>query len=198
MRTSCDLTEAKKIRAFYFNESVIIHALVVKHSDCEIFSIVRSLLDVEPPAFTIQKCTEGICNDRWLNEEKNLAQIFYIGVYRESIHVSHSGGTETIKVKRISIDLKTFGGLPEPFIKITNNFEEDPQVIKRTQSSTSKGYSNTFSLEEALKDAIKNLKFKNPNPNFPDELITIVVKKIGILYGGFVGFNGTLFVDIEA
>jgi len=84
----------------------------------------------------------------------------------------------------------------------TTNFEEadfpfkaekliEPHIATRKAT----GHSNSFSFDEAFRDAIDNLpQITNPHP---DQLIEIKVTEIGALIGGFPGFH-QLYVNIEA
>ena len=121
----------------------------------------------------------------------------------ETVNIIDAKGSHTVKVEHTSAETLAADAkagsdtLPQGVaeeISRTAAAAEDPRtaVIRRWEAT---GYSDTFSVEDALKEAINSLP-ASPPPH-PDAILNVQVTSIGAEMGGYAGFH-RLVVHIVA
>lgn len=203
------LARAEKVSAFYSGEHLTIVVEGQKPSTCHRLDLERSLLDVEPPAFTFRWRAEGICP--WMMVPFKYAESFFTAPRRE-VKVRTAEGVQLVKVQPVApLSLEPMGGggeVPVPFggggdVPLPFGGKQDDSNEAWAAAAKAGGlkpveavgYSEVYSFEEALRAAIANLPAGKP-PH-PDALTTVHVVATGVQIGGFVGFN-RLFVKVRA
>jgi hypothetical protein len=133
--------------------------------------------------------------------------------------VHHSGGAEKVKVEVIELPAKQIeqiairsgDGMPSPFsaaggdvpfpFRLARLFEtgraEDIEFLSGDEVGlhTATGYSDSFSLTEAFRNAVESLP---PDTNsYPDKLINVRVVDVGGNFGGLAGLN-RMYVSVAS
>lgn len=106
-----------------------------------------------------------------------------VAAAKEELEVAHGGGGFPGPFKSALIE----GGAAHP---------EDTGAMLVT-SAPGVGYSNGFSFEEALKNAIADAQRHLSGPHIPDLLLKVEVTSIGAQIGGFAGLHA-LVVQVIA
>lgn len=175
------LISATKLAAVHTGEMLVIIAEGEKPSPGHQVDI--EVLKSNPPQYSVVASAVGpvIC----VMTAYRYAEAF-IEPYQPIIKVHTMDGTRDVDVLRISAQSTGDGS-------VVANLFATAELSRR--SNTAVGYSDTFSIEEAFKDAIGNLP-PGPAP-YPDYLASVKIQEIGALYGGFAGYNGKLFVKVS-
>lgn len=175
-----------KARAYWFDEHLLLEISGMAPDPCYEIDLEQSLLDVEPPTFVA----------RWRRLPENCPrvetpyhhrEIFRIGVRRETICVVHESGKLAVDVEDYAPDQEPAELLPgapgegEPLI--SNAY--DPKSRTLLPFNEAVGESAAWSLEEAMRDAIRALPPRGTN--VPDWLSTYEVVSIGAESGGIAG-----------
>jgi hypothetical protein len=166
--------KVNEITAVFFSGHLMLTAKGDKPTPCYEVQIFKSPLPVEPPTYSVEwRRGPGICPDVVTPYE--VTTIDYIGTYRPFVDVITADGTKKVPVENRDADA-TPSGVDKKFV---------------TTPRTATGYSDSFSFEDAFRNAIAQLP-----PLFPDQLQHFVVTETGALVGGFVG-QRRLFVTVR-
>jgi len=165
--------KVKEITAVFFSGHLKLTAKGDKPTPCYEVQIFRSPLDIEPPEYSVEwRRGPGICPD--VETPYEVTTLDYIGTYRPYVTVNTAGGPQKVPVE--NRDAHAPAGVDKKFVG-----------VKRTAT----GYSDSFSFEEAFRNAIAKLP-----PLFPDELQHFVVTETGAIVGGLIG-ERRLFVTVR-
>jgi hypothetical protein len=182
---------ASDLLAVQLRGTLVVSASVVV-SGCEGATIEPTLLPVEPPSFNVfvqdlRKPGE-ICDDM-VRSVPVRSKPRYFGRALEEVVVRDASGDRPVPVKQVRGLVAPAalqgggGGQPDPlFSGLT------PQSAKAAGLRTAVGYSNAYSLGEAIRDAIANLPLGQP-PVVADQLNSFQVLEIGAEIGGIAGVD---------
>ncbi len=186
-RRDCEPLGRTSLRAFHCGEHLLLVAEGELPSPGYDVDIERSLLDVEPPAFTLLRCVKSGFWPQVITPYR-YCEIFRIGPRRDHVLVHHADATEPEEVEVEDLPDKMAPGA-ERFLRPA----EASASGSATQETT--GQSRNLSFDEAFANALQNLP--GTLPSHPDQLTTVDVVDIGALFGGIAGFNH-LFVRVRA
>ena len=188
MKRAWSLANVDKGRGYWFDEHLLLEISGVAPDPCYVIDLVRSLLDVEPPSFTARWYRRpGICPQHVT--PYHYREMFEIGARPDTVDVVHEGGTLTVKVEDYAPDrepTELLASAPGEGDELISN-AHDPESRELLPLHEAVGYSMSWSLSEAMHEAIKALPPQRPNAaDWPSRYVVV---KIGASIGGLAGWS---------
>ncbi len=156
-------------RAYRIDDALIIQVAGQKPTPCHEVRIERSLLTVEPPTFAVGLWLDPRVRCVARVTDFDDAAAFRIGGAPPEVLIRHAGGELTLEVT----ELVTEGA------RLTAD-------LPGTDPSEAVGYSSSWDLAEAFRDAIAHLP---SGDHYPDQLHHYTIVDVGAEIGGIAGFN---------
>jgi hypothetical protein len=197
----CGAASVESASAAYVFGHLFVLAKGEKPNPCYEVTIERSPLAIYPPQFVVRACVEPgkICSQ--LVTPYTAFNLFASGPL-ETITLKTAQGDRQIPVKRIEEPrvqgMRGGDHVPYPLtipIRLSSVFEEKLEVLEAPKPREATGYSESFSFDEAFRDAVQNLP--PAESAYPDKLVTVEVTSVGALFGGFIGLN-KMYVKVRA
>ncbi len=178
-----DLAVVDQAKAYQIDDVLLVLVNGMKPSACHEVSLERSLLDVEPPAFIARVALDPRrrCVPDPLPAPFEVQAAFRIGGVRPEVIVHHSGGPLTVQVE--SVDPPADSGAPGASRAAAGG----TSILEPAGPSEAVGYSRSYDLAEAIRDAIGQLPPQGLG--IPDWLSSYTVMSIGVEIGGIGGFD---------
>lgn len=178
MSTNCELAPVDKVHAFWTGDAVTISASGTLPDPCSEVRIVESMLTIWPPEFAVQACsTAPFCIQPVT--PYFTSQTFALGSRPDTVTVHVADGTREVEVKDIPTLTARIGsggpGLAQGGTPSGDSYDE------------AVGLSKTFSMDEALQNALGSLP--RWRPENPDDMLVVEVTAIEAWFGGIAGFN---------
>lgn len=176
------LAMVDQARAYQIDDVLLLRAAGSKPTACHVVTLERSLLDVEPPAFTARLSTDPRVRCTRAVASFEVHQAYRIGVSRPQVLLHHDGGELTVDVEDLTPQLASLhpaGVDPPGGGGLLGTLTGDP--------GEAVGYSRDYDLGDAVRDAIT--KLPPQGPAIPDWLSTYSVVSIGAEIGGIAGLN---------
>jgi hypothetical protein len=200
MPKTCSPASVKTASAVYYNGHLIITAEGTKPTLCVEVSIQRSPLTIFPPQYIVQACVDPAVICPPVITPYRAVNIFASGPV-DTIKLHTASGIQDVKVvksddpKGVAVTKGGGGGhLPSP-LRLGRSLEGVIESFDGGEPREATGYSDSFSFDEAFREAVANLPPRQVS--YPDEMTTVTVTSIGALFGGIVGFQ-KMFVKISA
>ena len=172
MEPNWSLAHVEEARAYYFADHLLLTIMGQKPDPCHSVDIEKSLLTVEPPTFIARWYAHpGPCAD--VVTPYAYQEVFFIGGKRETVKLHHADGDFQVPVQDLTLELEA------------DSARAERALGDRPSEAT--GYSDTWDLAEAFRDAIRQLLDRGPG--IPDWLYRYEVTSIGAEIGGIAGFN---------
>lgn len=172
----CQLATTTEVRALQVGEHLVVAVEVELPTPGWDVEIQQSLLDVEPPGFTVLQCMRPGAWPRVV-DRRRASEVFRVGTRRDEVVVADAADQQ----RRVPVE---------------DLFEVEPGMAARLAppppddegaEAEAVGMSRNLSFDEAFADAIRNLG--GPMSMHPDELTTVSVVDISAMFGGIAGFH---------
>lgn len=167
-------------------------------SGCHVAFVEQSPLLIFPPQFSLSQQRDAppgqLCTDALTIRPIGAKPasppgptLFHYPKDEKSVVLRDLGGAHAVEIKNVRIppNVAAFDGggdLPTPFLKgLSETVQKNFEVVQAI------GYSASYSLGEAIQDAMMHLATRPSSE--PDVLDYFAVVSIGAEVGGFAGFN---------
>lgn len=171
-----DLATVDRARAYQVGDVLVLQVAGTRPTACHLVNLERALTDVEPPGFAARMSIDPRARCAPMVDGFEVAQAFRVGARRDAVVVHHAGGDLSVEVTALEAD-ERLGLVPG----------DRPGVeLPQTERSEAVGYSRSWDLQEAMRDAIAQLPRRE---DMTDWLYHYEVVEIGAEVGGIAGFN---------
>lgn len=171
-----ELATVDRARAYQVGDVLLLQVAGTRPTACHLVSLERALTDVEPPGFVARMSIDPLARCAQVVADFEVAQAFRIGVHRDAVLLHHAGGELSVDVTELDAS-ERLGVAPG---------ERPPVELPQTEPSEAVGYSKSWDLQEAMRDAIAQLPRRE---DIADWLYHYKVVDIGAEIGGIAGLN---------
>ncbi|WP_454084597.1 hypothetical protein [Georgenia sp. Marseille-Q6866] len=171
-----ELATVDRARAYQLGDVLVLQVAGTRPTACHLVSLERALADVEPPSFVARMSIDPLAKCAAVVADFEVAQAFRTGGYREAVVVHHAGGEFSVEVTALDAG-ERLGVVQEG---------RPPIELPQTEPSEAVGYSSSWDLQEAMRDAIAQLPRRD---DISDWLYHYEVVEVGAEIGGIAGFN---------
>ncbi len=181
-----ELANVETAKAYQVGDLLLVRIAGEKPNGCHFLDLERSLLDVEPPAFIATWFMP--LNVRCVLEPMpyEYQEAFRLGVERDTVKIYHAEG-------ELLLEVEDLGPKDRDLVaSVSTGLVSTPSSGAPIKGSEAIGYSTSFDLAEAMREAISKIE----TPAIPDWLATYTVVEVGAEIGGIAGFN-RMFVRVR-
>jgi hypothetical protein len=172
-----ELAKVDSASGYQLGDYLVLRIAGQKPSPCYIVSIELAPIDIFPPEFNATWAPDPLAICTQVVVPYEVVQAFHFGSEIEKVTLNTEGGA-------IEVAVETLPPLePGPVTPTAPVLAED--IV--TPPSEAVGYSNSYDVGEAVRDAIGQLPPRDRG--IPDWLSTYTVVEIGAQIGGIAGFN---------
>lgn len=171
-----ELATVDQARAYQVDDVLVLQVAGTRPTACHLVSLERTLTDVEPPGFVARMSIDPRARCAVVEAGFEVAQAFRIGAHRKNVLLHHAGGELSVDVTELDTG-ERLGVVPG---------DRPPLELPQTERSEAVGYSTSWDLQEAMRDAIAQLPHRE---DIADWLYHYEVVDVGAEIGGIAGFN---------